>query len=40
MQRLLQMLHSVVAKAGWVAPSLVPQASPPTAAVSPKPVRH
>jgi hypothetical protein len=40
MQRLLQMLRVVVAKAGWIAPPLVPQASSPTAAVSPKPVRH
>jgi hypothetical protein len=40
MQRMLAMLRSVVAKAGWVAVPAPPQASRPAAAGTPKPVRH
>jgi hypothetical protein len=40
MQRMLAMLRSVVAKAGWIAVPPVPQASRSAAADLPKPVRH
>jgi hypothetical protein len=40
MQRVLQMLRGVVAKAGWIAPPQNPQAAAPSAAAAPKPVRH
>jgi hypothetical protein len=40
MQRMLQMLRSVVAKAGWTALPPMPQGSPAVAAGRPKPVRH
>jgi hypothetical protein len=40
MQRVLQMLYGVAARAGWIAPAQMPQATAPTAADAPKPVRH
>jgi hypothetical protein len=40
MQRMLQMLSGVVAKAGWMAAAQKPQAAPLVAADAPKPVRH
>lgn len=40
MQRILQMLRSVVAKAGWAVLPQGPQAAKPVAADAPKPVRH
>src|ERR1700722_5692616 len=40
MQRMLAMLRSVVAKAGWVASPPMPQPSQSAAANLPKPVRH
>jgi hypothetical protein len=40
MQRMLQMLSSVVAKAGWVALLQRPQTAAPVMAAAPKPVRH
>jgi hypothetical protein len=40
MQRMLQMLHAVVAKAGWIAPAAKPQPAAAVATVTPKPVRH
>jgi hypothetical protein len=40
MQRMLQMLGGVVAKAGWVSVPQQPQAAPAAAAAAPKPVRH
>jgi hypothetical protein len=40
MQRMLQMLRAVVAKAGWIAAAPKPQAAAEVAAAAPKPVRH
>ena len=40
MQRVLQMLASIVAQAGWVGTPPRAQAAPATAASAPKPVRH
>ena len=40
MQRVLQMLASIVAQAGWVGTPSRAQAAPATAASAPKPVRH
>jgi hypothetical protein len=40
MQRMLQMLSGVVAKAGWVALPRQPQTAPRVVADAPKPVRH
>jgi len=40
MQRMLQMLRSVVAKAGWVAVQAIAEPSQSGAAIAPKPVRH
>jgi hypothetical protein len=40
MQRMLQMLHAVVAKAGWIGVPAKPRAAAPVAADAPKPVRH
>jgi len=40
MQRVLHMLSSVVAKAGWIAAPQGPQAAQPAVAAAPKPVRH
>jgi hypothetical protein len=39
LQRVLQMLHGIVAKAGWLSALAGPQAAPPPAA-DPKPARH
>ncbi len=40
MQRVLQMLHGVAAKAGWVAPPEIPQTGAAAAVEASKPVRH
>jgi hypothetical protein len=40
MQRVLQMLASIVAQAGWIGTPSRAQAAPATAASAPKPVRH
>lgn len=40
MERVLQMLRGVAAKAGWLVPPQVPQATPTAAADAPKPIRH
>ena len=40
MQRMLQMLRAIVAKAGWVVVLPKPETSLPAAASAPKPVRH
>jgi hypothetical protein len=40
MQRVLQMLHGVIAKAGWIGVPPQPRPSQPEVAAAPKPVRH
>lgn len=40
LQRVLQMLQGVVAKAGWLVAPAKSQAAPATATTDPKPVRH
>lgn len=40
LQRVLQMLQTEVAKAGWLVPAAAPQAAAPAAAAKTKPARH